>query len=119
VLELIALVCAIAVAIWTPQEVTKVIGGWVNKRFKGDQAAFLVAYRKQLNFMRIFGMIACVAMTAIAVIEFADAGDTLRGGLKIVAAIIWGVVALVAHRGRDRLDAAMAAGRIPAPAPAV
>lgn len=117
-LELISLVCAIALAIWTPIEVDKVIGGWVNKRFKGNQAGFLKAYRKQLTFMRGFGLFFVVAMGAIAVIEFADAGDGLRGGVKAGAAVIWGAVAFVAHRGREKLDAAIAAGRVPAPAAA-
>lgn len=111
-LEIIALVCAIAAAIWTPMETDKVIGGWVNKRFKGDHAAFLAAYRKQLTFMRVFGIILVVGMGAFAFIEFND-GDEANAAVKAASAVVWGAVALVANHCRNKLDAAKAAGKIP------
>ena len=118
-LELISLICALVLVVWTPQEVNKVLGGWVNKRFKGDHAAFLKAYRKQLSVMRGAGMAFVVAMLAIAALEFADEGDATRGAVKLVAAVIWGGVAIVSHRARQKLDAAIAAGSIPTAPPAV
>ena len=111
-LEIIALVCAVAVAIWTPMETDKVIGGWVNKRFKGDHAAFLVAYRKQLGFMRGAGLVFLAGLGAFAIVEFSD-GDAASGAVKAASAAIWGAVTLVANHCRNKLDAARAAGRIP------
>jgi len=111
-LEIVALVCAIAAAIWTPMETDKVIGGWVNKRFKGDHAAFLAAYRKQLGFMRLFGIILVVGMGAFAAVEFSD-GNEANAAVKAGSAAVWGAVALVANHCRNKLDAAQAAGRIP------
>ena len=111
-LEIIALVCAVAAAIWTPMETDKVIGGWVNKRFKGDHAAFLAAYRKQLGFMRLFGIILVVGMGAFAAVEFSD-GNDVNAAVKAASAVVWGAVALVANHCRNKLDAAQAAGRIP------
>jgi hypothetical protein len=93
-------------------ETDKVIGGWVNKRFKGDHAAFLAAYRKQLGFMRGFGIVLVFGMGAIAFIEFND-GDEANAAVKAGSAVIWGAVALVANHCRNKLDAARAAGRIP------
>ncbi len=117
-LEIVALVCAIAATIWTPMETTKVIGGWVNKRFKGDHAAFLKAYRKQLGFLRIAGLVLFVLMGAFAVYSFVDEHDALRGGIKAFSAVVWGAAGLVGMSSRNRLDAAMAAGQIPMTAPA-
>ena len=78
-LEIISLVCAIALWFWMPSETSKVIGGWVNKRFKGDHAAFLRAHRKQLSFMFGFGIAIAIAMAVIAALEFAENDQPLRG----------------------------------------
>ncbi len=111
-LEIIALVCAIAAAIWTPMETDKVIGGWVNKRFKGDHVAFVAAYRKQLGFMRLFGIILVFGLGAFAAVEFSDGNET-NAAVKAASAVVWGAVALVANHCRRKLDAAQAAGKIP------
>lgn len=112
-LEIISLVCAIALWFWMPSETSKVIGGWVNKRFKGDHAAFLKAHRKQLSFMFGFGIAIGIAMAGIGAIEFAENDEPLRGWVKVGIAAAWAVLAVIAHRMRAQLDAAMAEGRIP------
>lgn len=113
-LEIISLVCAIALCFWMPSETRKVLGGWMNPRFKGDHAAFLKAHRKQLSLMFGFGVAIGIAMAVIAAIEFAENEDRLRGAVKLGIAVVWSAVALVSHRLRARFDAAMAAGTIPA-----
>jgi hypothetical protein len=112
-LEIISLVCAIALWFWMPSETAKVIGGWVNKRFKGDHAAFLKAHRKQLSLMFGFGIVIGIAMAGIAAMEFTENDEPLRGWVKIGIAAAWAVLAVIAQRLRAQLDAAIAADRIP------
>jgi len=110
---MISFICAIGLWFWMPAESKKVRGGWVNKRFKGDHAAFLRAHRKQLSVMFGFGIAIGIAMLVIAGIEFGENDDPLRGGVKLGIAVAWGVLAAIAHRSRAKLDAAMASGSIP------
>lgn len=118
-LELIALICALLLIGWIPTEASKVINGWVNKRFKGDHAAFLKAYRKQLTFLVWAGPVFFVLMGGIALVAFSDGGDTLNGVIKLVSAVAWAIDGWVAHLWRGKLDAAIASGSIPsAPKPA-
>jgi len=112
-LEIISFVCAIALWFWMPAESKKVLGGWVNKRFKGDHAAFLRAHRKQLSFMFGFGIAIGIAMAVIAGITFSEESDPMRGWVKVGIAVAWAVLAVIAYRTRARFDAAMAAGTIP------
>jgi hypothetical protein len=113
-LEIISLVCAVALCFWMPAESRKVLGGWKNPRFKGDHAAFLKAHRKQLSLMLGFGIAIGIAMVVIAAITYFEDEDAARAAVKLAIAVVWAAVALVSHRLRARFDAAVAAGSIPA-----
>jgi hypothetical protein len=112
-LEIISLVCAIALWFWMPSETNKVIGGWVNKRFKGTHAEFVKAHRKQLSFMFGFGIVIGIAMLGIAAVEFTENDVPWNGWVKVGIAVAWGVLAVIAQRMRAALDRAIAEGRIP------
>jgi hypothetical protein len=55
-LEIIALVAAVVVIVWTPIEAAKVRGGWVRGNFKGTAEDFRARYRKQIAFTGWLGI---------------------------------------------------------------
>lgn len=102
-LELIALICAAVLIVWTPIEARKVARGWVRKRHKGTPEQFRVAYRKQLTLFLWLGLGLGAANVGLALgVE----EDSVRGTVKLVAGLLWIGVAVSAFAGRRIVDAA-------------
>jgi hypothetical protein len=102
-LELIALVCGLALIVWQPIEARKVAGGWVRKRHKGTPEEFRANYRRQLTLFMWLGVGIGVANLGIAgVME----NDPTRQTVRLVTAAIWFGVAVSAVVARRILDAA-------------
>jgi hypothetical protein len=100
-LEIIALVAALVLCVWTPIETRKVRNGWVRKKFKGTPAEFVTAYRRQLHvFTWVGGVLGLGNITLAAIL---DAGDP-RQIVKIVAGGIWLVAAAISFYSRRQLD---------------
>jgi hypothetical protein len=100
-LEMIALLAALALCVWTPIETRKVRNGWVRKKFKGTPAEFVTAYRRQLRVFTWVG--AVLGLGNIALAATIDAGD-VRQIVKIVSGAIWLVAAAVSFHSRRQLD---------------
>lgn len=98
-LELIAIVAALAVCILTPFEVRRIRRGWVHKKFAGDRAKYIAAYRKQLTILIFTGALFGVLGIVLASIATRP-GET---AVKIVAAVIWFAVSLTCFISRRML----------------
>lgn len=94
-LELISIVASLALCILIPIEVGKVQKGWVRKNFAGDRPKFLAAYRKQLKMLMWLGLVFGVLSIALAPLE-THAGEPI---VKVIAGIIWFVVAGLSFHG--------------------
>lgn len=101
-LEIIVLVAAVFTCVWLPIEVNKVRSGWVHKRFKGDQAAFLIKYRKQLTMFTWLGLVLGVAFVALAILNYQDQANFI---VKLVIGALWIAVSPIALMSRRKLDA--------------
>ncbi|TXL71460.1 hypothetical protein FHP25_29980 [Vineibacter terrae] len=99
-LELIALVAAVVVCIWTPIETRKVRGGWMRKNFKGDHAEFVAKYRRQLTVMSWIGLVLGVLNIALGLVADGTAGLVV----KLVAGAIWIAAGIVSMTSRRILD---------------
>ncbi len=96
-LELISIICSLAICILTPIEVHKIRAGRVRKGFAGDRAKYIAAFDKQLSWLMWVGLVFGVLTLGLAFIEKRP-GEAV---VKIVAAIIWFAVAgitYIAHR---------------------
>jgi hypothetical protein len=100
-LELIALLAALALCIWTPIETRKVRNGWVRKNFKGTHAEFVARYRRQLTMFMWLGGVLGLGNLALAL--FTSGGDSYQIA-KIIAGAIWLAASVVAFASRRSLD---------------
>jgi hypothetical protein len=102
-LELIALVCAAGLMIWTPIETRKVARGWVRPRHKGTPEQFRIQYRKQLSLFVWLGL--AIGLFNIGFALMLE-DDQARGLVKLVAGLVWLGAALSCFLSRRHLDAA-------------
>jgi hypothetical protein len=100
-IELIALIAAIAVLILTPIEVAKIQKGWVRKSFKGTHEQFVAAYRKQLTFMIWIGVVLGVLNIGLGVIEQTPGENYV----KYFAGLLWLGVSAMSYFSRNKLAA--------------
>ena len=98
-IELISIICSLAICILTPIEVAKIRRGWVRKKFEGDREKFLVVYRSQLNLMTWLGIVFGFLSVGLAFIE--DHSGELT--VKLVAGAIWFAVAVISIVSRRAL----------------
>ena len=98
-LELIAIVAALAICILTPVEVRRIRRGWVHKKFAGDRAKYITAYRKQLTILIFTG--ALFGVLGIVFASIATRPDETT--VKIVAAVIWFAVSFIFFVSRRML----------------
>jgi len=84
-LELIALVAAVAVCIWTPIETRKVRDGWTRKNFKGTREEFVTKYRRQLTVIGWVGVVLGSLNLVLAVVAASEPGMIV----KLIAGVIW------------------------------
>ncbi len=103
-IELISILCSLAICILTPIEVNKIRGGWVNKRFENDREKFLDVYRKQLRMLTWLGVGFGTLTLGLILIE-SEPGEKI---VKLVAAAIWYAVAAICFVQRGRLPQAAA-----------
>jgi len=100
-LELIALICAAALIVWTPIEARKVAGGWVRRRHKGTPEEFRAQYRRQLGLFIWLGI-------GIGAVNFALGlwlePDAARRMVRFVTGGLWLGVSVSALVGRRILD---------------
>ena len=98
-IELIGIICSLAVCILTPIEVGKIRNGWVRKKFVGDRAKFLTAYRAQLKMLTVLGLFFGVLFIGLAFLE-SEPGEPV---FKLIAAVIWFAVSGITFVGRRKL----------------
>lgn len=98
-LELIAIIAALAICILTPFEVKRIRRGWVHKKFAGDRAKHIAAYRKQLTILIFAGAIFGVLGIGLALVADRP-GETM---VKIIAALIWLAVSCICFVSRRML----------------
>jgi len=98
-IELIGIICSLAVCILTPIEVGKIRNGWVRKKFAGDRAKFLTAYRAQLKMLTVLGLFFGVLFIGLAFLE-SEPGEPV---FKLIAAVIWFAVSGITFVGRRKL----------------
>lgn len=101
-LELIALLAAVGLCIWTPIETRKVRNGWVRKKFKGTPAEFVTAYRRQLMVFVWVGGVLGLANIGLGLTMGQDDPGYI---VKIVAGVIWLIAGAVSFVSRRQLDA--------------
>lgn len=104
-LELIGMIAAAVMIVWTPIETRKVAGGWVRPRHKGAPEAFRSQYRRQLTLFLWLGVVVGIGNVGLAALP--DQDDARRI-VKAVIGTLWFGVAVSAGLSRRRLDAAMA-----------
>jgi len=100
-IELISLICSLAICVATPIEMAKVRNGWVSKKFEGNRAGFLAAYAKQLNMLVWIGVGLGTVTAAMIAIE-SNPGERI---FKAVAAAVWFAVAAISFVSRRSLPA--------------
>lgn len=110
-IELISIICSLAICILTPIEARKIRRGWVRKKFAGDRDKYLIAYRSQLNLMTWLGVIFGFLSVALAFIE-AHPGETT---IKLVAGAVWLAVAVISFASRRVLSDVPASGSLNEP----
>ncbi len=102
-LELIALIGAVILIVWTPIEARRVAGGWVRPKHKGTPEAFRRQYRRQLSVLIWIGVVLGLGNLGLAALP--DQDDARRM-VKVVIGVLWLGVAISAGVSRRRLDAA-------------
>jgi hypothetical protein len=103
-LEIIALVAAVVVIVWTPIEAAKVRGGWVRRSFKGTAEDFRARYAKQLAVMGWVGVVLGAFYIGLAILDGRQ-GPALYVKLGIGAA--WIAAGAVSFWCRARMTAAV------------
>jgi hypothetical protein len=104
-LELIALIAAVVLIVWTPIEARKVAGGWVRPKHKGTPEAFRQQYRRQLSLFLWLGLGLGLVNLGLAMLPDQDPGRSIA---KMVVGLVWLGVAVSAWLSRRHLDAATA-----------
>ncbi len=74
-LELISIICSLAICILTPIEVHKIRAGRVRKGFAGDRAKYVAAFDKQLSIVAAIIWFAVACITYIAHRQLAGMAD--------------------------------------------
>jgi hypothetical protein len=105
-IELISIVCSLAICILTPIEVARIRRGWVRPKFAGDREKFLTAYRRQLTLLTWLGIVFGALSVGLAFIEIHPG----EGTVKFIAAAIWLAVACISFVSR-RLIAGVSVAR--------
>lgn len=103
-LELIALIAALAMCVWTPIETRKVRNGWVRRNFQGTREEFVAKYRRQLTVFFWVGLVLGLGNIALSFV-FTGEGDGARQTIKLVAGAIWLAAGVVSLVSRQQLDA--------------
>ena len=111
-IELISIICSLAICILTPIEVSRIRSGWVREKFKGDREKFIASYRAQLAMLTWVGLAFGILSIGLSFIE-AEPGE---GTFKIIAGIIWFAVAGICAVSKRMLPGAAAAGSLTGPA---
>ncbi|RJF87362.1 hypothetical protein D3874_10275 [Oleomonas cavernae] len=104
-LEIIQIICSIALIIITPIETGKVVKGWVRPRFKGDPSTFRASFRKQLT---VFIWLGAVFFVLQLLLGFMDPGDGTNLVVKVVIGLLWAGVGITGFVSRRRIDQAPA-----------
>ena len=107
-IELISIVCSLAICVITPIETRKIRAGWVREKFKGDREKFLTAYRKQLVLLTWLGVVFGLSSFAMTFIEQHPGEATV----KVIAGVIWLAVACVCFVSRRMLPDEPAPGSL-------
>jgi hypothetical protein len=107
-IELISIICSLAVCILTPIEVGRIRSGWVREKFKGDREKFIAAYRKQLTLLTWVGLGFGILSIGLSFVEM-EPGE---GTVKIVAGVIWLAVAGICAVSKRMLPSAVSAGSL-------
>jgi hypothetical protein len=105
-LELIAIIAALAICVLTPFEVRRIRSGWVHKKFAGDRPKYIAAYRKQLTILIYMGVVFGVLGIVFALIATRPGDSTV----KIIAAVIWFAVSCVCFISRRMLPSESTTG---------
>ena len=114
-LELISLICCIYLLVATPGQIRKLRAGFVPPKFKGDAAAYRVAYRKQLTMLiwlgTVFGGFAIlIGLLALGGIGISENTGPVVAIVKWVIAGIWIALAVSMSGHRRRFDEWVAEG---------
>lgn len=104
-LELIALIAAAIMIVWTPIETRKVAAGWVRAKHKGTPEEFRRQYRRQLTLFLWLG--AVLGLGNLGLTALPDQDDARRI-VRVVIGLLWIGVAISAGLSRRHLDAATA-----------
>jgi len=107
-IELISIICSLAICILTPIEVGRIRSGWVREKFKGDRDKFIAAYHKQLALLTWVGIGFGFLSIGLSFIEMHPG----EGTVKIIAGIIWFAVAGVCAVSKRMLPGAATAGSL-------
>lgn len=105
-LELIALLAALAICIWTPIEARKVRAGWMRKSFKGSHAEFVAKYRQQLAVIGWVGLVLGIGNLSLGLLGMEDMA---RQAVKLLAGVIWLAASGISILTRRRLPPPVAA----------
>jgi len=98
-IELISIICSLAICVLTPIEVSRIRRGFVAKKFAGDREKYLAAFRKQLTLLIWLGIAFGVLSFGLAFLETRP-GESV---VKFVAAAIWLAVAGICFVSRRML----------------
>jgi hypothetical protein len=98
-LELIAIVCAIATCFWVPIEVNKLRNG-TNPKLATDREAVLAGWRKQLNVLMWTGASIGGINIALGLFASSDPAESLD---KYVVGTVWLAVFTVSYFSRRRI----------------
>jgi hypothetical protein len=107
-IELISIICSLAVCILTPIEVAKIRGGWVPEKFKGDREKFLTAHRGQLGLLTVLGIVFGILSIGLAFIEPTPG----EGVVKVIAGVIWFAVFVICFVSRRMLSDSAISGSL-------
>jgi hypothetical protein len=102
-LEPIALLCGVVLALWQPIEARRMAGGSSRPCFRGTRAEFLVAYRRQLAIFLWIGVVIAAANIAMGL---ALEDEPARRMTRFVTAAVWLGVAASAALSRRIAGAA-------------
>jgi hypothetical protein len=107
-IELISIICSLAICILTPIEVSRIRSGRVREKFKSDPGKYIAAYHKQLALLTWVGVGFGILSIALSFIEMHPG----EGTVKIIAGIIWFAVAGICAVSKRMLPDAAAAGSL-------
>jgi len=95
-IELISIICSLAICVVTPIEVRKIRSGWVRDKYKGDRTKYIAAFRAQLNMLTWVGVGFGVLSIGLAFIEM-EPGEPV---VKVIAGLVWFAVACICFVSR-------------------